>query len=127
MIGAFASTGDVGIYNVAYPLSNLLTITLTAFAFIFMPTISELHSDGKIDEMKRTFEVVSKWILLATLPLFLILVSYPSLVIRNTFGPEYTQRSANSVGLSSRIFRPYDRWSEWRYVNSCWKTTPSDV
>jgi O-antigen/teichoic acid export membrane protein len=104
MIGAFASTGDVGVYNVAYPLSNLLTITLTAFAFIFMPTISELHSDGKTDEMKRTFEVVSKWILLATLPLFLILVSYPSLVIRNTFGAEYTNGALTLSVLAVGFF-----------------------
>ena len=104
MIGTFASTGDVGIYNVAYPLSNLLTIALTAFAFIFMPTISELHSNNKTGEMKRTYEVVSKWILLATLPLFLILVSYPSFVIQNTFGPEYTSGALTLSVLAVGFF-----------------------
>ncbi|WP_433632037.1 flippase [Halomicrococcus sp. NG-SE-24] len=90
MLGAMASTGDVGVYNVAYPLAQLLTITLSAFGFIFMPTISELHSNGKTDEMARTYEVVAKWIFVVSLPLFLVFVTYPGLIIRYTFGPEYS-------------------------------------
>jgi O-antigen/teichoic acid export membrane protein len=89
IIGYFSSTGQVGIYNVVYPLAALLSTVLRSFGFIFMPSISELHSSGKVEEMGRTFQVVSKWILIATLPLFLIIVSYPDVVISATFGSEY--------------------------------------
>ena len=89
MLGYFASTGDVGVYNVAYPLARLLTVTLTAFGFLFMPVISELHSEGRHDEIARTYQVVSKWLVLASLPLVLVLVTFPRVVIGSTFGPEY--------------------------------------
>ncbi len=104
MIGAFSSTGDVGVYNATYPLAMLLSIALSACAFIFMPVISELHSNNEWNEMARTYEVVSKWIFLGTLPLFLVLVSYPQLVIRNTFGAEYVTGSLTLSILSIGFF-----------------------
>ena len=90
MLGMFATTGDVGVYNVVYPLAQLLTVALTAFGFLFMPVISKLHADGESAEMERTYQVVSKWILFATLPLFLVLAFDPRAVIGLTFGSEYT-------------------------------------
>ncbi|WP_101296764.1 flippase [Halegenticoccus soli] len=89
MLGVLASTGDVGVYNVVYPVAQLLTVTLTAFGFLFMPVISEFHSDGDLSEMRRVYQIVSKWIFLASLPLFLVIASFPTLVIRTTFGSEY--------------------------------------
>jgi O-antigen/teichoic acid export membrane protein len=97
MLGAFATTGDVGVYSTAYPLSNLLTVFLTAFAFIFMPSISELHANGKTDRMRRMYQLVTKWIALASLPVALTLIFFPSMIIRYTFGPEYL---AGSLALS---------------------------
>ena len=97
MLGYFSSTGDVGIYTVVYPLASLLTTMLMAFGFVFMPTISELDVDGNVAEMRRTYGLISKWTFLTTLPLFLIIASFPVLIVRNTFGPEFT---AGSVALS---------------------------
>jgi len=97
MLGAFATTGDVGVYNTAYPLSNLLTVFLTAFAFIFMPSISELHANGETDQMRRMYQLVTKWIVLASLPVALTFTFFPSVIIRYTFGPEYL---AGALALS---------------------------
>lgn len=97
MLGYFAGAGIVGIYQVVYPLASKLPITLRAFGFIFLPMISEFHSEGRIDEMKRMYQVVTKWIFIVTLPLFLVIAFYPRLVIRNTFGPEYV---AGGLALS---------------------------
>jgi O-antigen/teichoic acid export membrane protein len=90
MLGYFSqSTGDVGVYNSVYPLATLLSNALTVFGFLFMPIISELHSNGELDQMRRVYQVVSKWILFSTLPLFLTLAFYPEVVIGLTFGSEY--------------------------------------
>jgi len=91
MLGYFSrSTGDVGIYNAVYPLATLLSNALTVFGFLFMPIISELHSNGELDQMRRIYQVVSKWILISTLPLFFALTFYPEVVIGSTFGSEYS-------------------------------------
>ncbi|WP_129115516.1 flippase [Halegenticoccus tardaugens] len=90
MLGILSSPGDVGVYNVAYPLAEMLTVLLTAFNFVFMPIMSELHSSNKYGELERTYQVVSKWIFVFTLPLFIVLAFYPKIVISYTFGSEYT-------------------------------------
>lgn len=88
-LGYFASTGVVGIYNVVYPLAQLLTIVLSAFGFIVMPVISSLDAEDSFTEMRRTYQISAKWILLATLPVFLVVLLFPEMVIRLTFGAEY--------------------------------------
>lgn len=97
MIGYFAPANLVGTYDVAYRLPFLLKITLTAFGFIFMPTISALHSNGNVAEMGQMYRIGTKWIFLTTLPLALALIFYPTIVITYTFGDEYT---AGSVALA---------------------------
>ena len=90
ILGYFVSTGDVGIYTVAYPLASLLTTMLMAFGFVFMPTISELDASDSVAEMRQTYGLVSKWTFLTTLPLFLVVGSFPALLIQSTFGSEFT-------------------------------------
>lgn len=89
ILSYFHSTAEVGVYQAIYPLTTLLLIGLRAFGFIYMPMVSELHSDERDDALQRTFQVITKWIFMATLPIFLVMAFYPQLVIRNTFGPEY--------------------------------------
>lgn len=104
IIGYFQSTGEIGVYNGVYPLSKLLKVGLTSFGFLFMPLISELHSNGERGEMRRTYEIVSKWVLLLTLPILLVYLTYPDIVIRNTFGGEYVTGSLPLAVLSIGFF-----------------------
>lgn len=97
MLGYFSSTRDVGIYNVVYPIAQLLTVGLTAFSFLFMPIISELDAEGATDEMLRIYQIVTKWIFMATLPIFMVIALFPEMTIAITFGREYV---AGSVALS---------------------------
>ncbi|MFB6133599.1 MAG: flippase [Halanaeroarchaeum sp.] len=89
MLGYFATTGAVGVYNVVYPIAQLLTVGLSSFGFLFMPIISELHADGDTEDMRRLYQVVTKWIFMATLPLFLVVALFPDMTIVVTFGREY--------------------------------------
>lgn len=89
LLGYFSATGDVGVYNVVYPIAHLLTAGLSAVGFIFLPVVSELHSEGATADMRRLYQTVTKWLATATLPLFLIFVLFPRMTIKLTFGPEY--------------------------------------
>lgn len=90
MIGMFAdSVGDVGIYNVIYPLANILTLVFSSLSFLFMPVISELHAEGEMDQLVRLYHIATKWVVLATLPLFLTILLFPRTAIVLTFGQEY--------------------------------------
>lgn len=82
-------TEQVALYNVVYPLAMLLTTAMTAFSFLFMPVISELHANDNIPGINRMYQVVTKWVLVTTLPVFLIMMTFPSQLISLTFGAKY--------------------------------------
>lgn len=96
----FHSANDVGVYNTVYPLAELLTMTLSGFSFIFLPTFSRLHSEGQKKEMLRIYQVVTKWILLLTLPALFYFVLFPETIIGITFGREYDEGAIALVVLA---------------------------
>lgn len=103
-LGYFATTGVVGVYNVVYPLAQLLTVVLSAFGFIVMPVISSLDAEESVAEMRRTYQLSAKWILLATLPVFLVVALFPEMVIRLTFGAEYDSGALALSALALGFF-----------------------
>lgn len=104
MLGYFASTRDVGVYNVVYPLAQLLTTGLTAFGFLFMPIISELDAEGSTDEIHRIYQTITKWIFMGTLPVFLVVALFPDMTIQITFGSEYMEGGVALTLLSIAYF-----------------------
>ena len=88
-IGIFKSNADVGIYNVAYIIASALMIIWLSFGDIFYPIISELYAKKAKDAIRKTFETVSRWIFIITLPVFIIVLMFSSLVIPVIFGQSY--------------------------------------
>jgi O-antigen/teichoic acid export membrane protein len=104
MLGALRGTGVVGDYNVVYPLAQLLLVAISSFGFLFMPAVSELDADGAEDDrMKRLYQVVTKWVVVVTLPVFLVFLAFPRWTILYSFGGEYvggaTALSVLAVGF----------------------------
>lgn len=104
LLSYYQSTADVGVYSVIYPLSRLLTIGLSGFSFIFMPILSELHAENNLSEMRRVYQIATKWIFFITLPIGAILVFFPKQVVRYTFGIEYVSGSTALVVLAVGFF-----------------------
>lgn len=104
MLGALRNLGDTGVYNVVYPLAHLLMVALAGFAFLFMPALSSLHSDGRHDRMAETYQIVTKWVFVITLPVFLVQALFPTLTIKLTFGPEYAAGSTTLSILAAGFF-----------------------
>jgi len=91
MLAYFGSTEAVANYNVVFPLANILTLVFTSFTFLFMPVLSELHAENREDELRRLYTIITKWIFLGTLPLFLLFVLFPNEAISYTFGAKYAE------------------------------------
>ena len=104
MLGAFGTTGAVGVYNVVYPLAELLVVALSSFAFVFMPVLSELDADGARGEMHRIYQVIAKWVFVATFPVFSLFVIFPETVIGLTFGSAYLRGSLSLSVLAVGFF-----------------------
>lgn len=104
LLGYYMPTGHVGIYNVVYPLAQLLSASLSAIGFLVLPLLSELHAEGELGQMRRLYQVATKWTFMATLPIFLVFVLYPDVTIAATFGPEYTAGAPALAILAAGFF-----------------------
>jgi len=89
MLGGLKSSADVGLYNAAHPLANFITSPLNAMILIYMPVASGLYAQGSMPEMRKNFSTLTKWLCVATLPLFLILFLFPETVLGFLFGANY--------------------------------------
>jgi O-antigen/teichoic acid export membrane protein len=90
MLGVFNGTFYVGLYNGALPLATFITFPLTALLSIYVPIFSGLYAKKLFKGIRRNFSVVTKWLCLATLPIFLILFLYPGQILNFLFGQSYT-------------------------------------
>ncbi|MCK5563048.1 oligosaccharide flippase family protein, partial [Candidatus Bathyarchaeota archaeon] len=89
MLGYFMFSDDVGLYNAAVPLAHLLPIFLAAMNFLYVPVVSRLYAKNQKEETKRSYVIVTKWVMSATLPIFLIFVLFPEFSLDTLFGFRY--------------------------------------
>lgn len=93
MLGYYKSADVVGLYNGATPIARLVPIFLNSAGFIYPAIVSQLYVRGKIDEMKKTYQILTKWIFLLTLPLFSVIFLFPEVTITFLFGSKYLPAS----------------------------------
>ena len=101
MLGYFSSSTDVGVYNAALPTAQLIRSIPAAFAVIFFPVVSELYARNKIEDLRRTYSAVTKWMLALIFPAFLLTALFPEQILKILFGTEYI---AGATALSIIVF-----------------------
>lgn len=104
MIAYFSTTDRVSEYNVVMPVAKLMILVLSSLAFLFMPIMSELHAKGATGDMERLFQLATKWIVLATLPILTVMVAFPRQFIALTFGDQYTTAALSLSVLAVGFF-----------------------
>lgn len=124
LLGYFEATADIGIYDVVYTMSTMLTVILASFSFVFMPVLSELHADENHSEMKRIYQVVTKWVFLLSLPVGVVFVFFPDVVIRFTYGPEYLVETTALSILAIGFFTHALAGLDYRLLTSIGETNP---
>ncbi|AEA46576.1 polysaccharide biosynthesis protein [Archaeoglobus veneficus SNP6] len=89
MIGYYLASSDVGLYNGAQPLAGLMQNFLASVSFLYFPIVSQLYARNQLREMGRTYAVVTKWLMSASLPIFLVLFFFPDAVLWLLYGEAY--------------------------------------
>ncbi len=100
MLGRYANAEDVGVYNVSMSLAKLLTFPLAAISFVFMPIAAEMFARKQNTELKRTYQVLTKWLFSVTLPIFFVLFFFPEMSITYLFGERFVDASSSLRILS---------------------------
>jgi O-antigen/teichoic acid export membrane protein len=93
MLGVFKTTDIVGLYNGALLLASLIPIFHASVAFIYLPLAATLYSKKLINEMKRFYALLTRWVFLLTFPIFLIFFLYPDKILGSLLGAEYIKGS----------------------------------
>jgi O-antigen/teichoic acid export membrane protein len=93
ILGYFKSLDVVGLYSGAFILAAYILFVLTSTESIYLPIASQLYSRNLIEELRRTYQVLTKWIFSAALPTFLILFLFPELILSFLFGLNYIPAS----------------------------------
>lgn len=104
MLGYFMKPSDVGLYNAALPIVYLLPMFLEAIRFFYVPVMSELYAQDKIEEIRRSFAVISKWLFAFTTPVFLVMMFFPDTVLNILFGAGYDDASVALQILAAGFF-----------------------
>jgi O-antigen/teichoic acid export membrane protein len=81
---------EVGTYTASLTLARLLPIGIAAAAYIFLPVASRFLRLGEPRSIGITYVTVTKWMILVSLPLFLLFFFLPSSSLEFVFGPNYT-------------------------------------
>jgi len=103
MLGTFKGTAEVGFYHVASPFAVFIAFPYGALAITFVPVFSGLYAKEKFDEIRSNYLILTKWICLLTLPIFLILFLFPELTLTVFVGSNYLP-SADALRILSVIF-----------------------
>lgn len=82
--------GFVGSYSASLTLSRLLQIGISAAAFIFLPVASKFLRQDDSRSIRVTYATVTKWMILVSLPLFLLFFFLPSSSLAFVYGTKYT-------------------------------------
>ncbi|MFH1968576.1 MAG: oligosaccharide flippase family protein [bacterium] len=88
VLGYFRSASDVGVYSAAANLAIQTIIFVNAFTVIFAPLILDIHHQGKHEEVKNIFQIITRWCLTLSAPLLLFVIFFSSQLM-NIFGEEF--------------------------------------
>ena len=104
MVQYFTNSSSVAEYDIAFLIGQALTIVYGAVGYLFLPKISELEAEDKWLEIDRIYTLVTKWILFATFPAYLVLVFLPEPILRIAFGPEYVGGAPVLILIATAYF-----------------------
>ncbi|KPU63861.1 polysaccharide biosynthesis protein [Thermococcus sp. EP1] len=93
MLGYYLGSEIVGVYNSASPIARLLPIFLKSVVVLYPPIATSLYAQGKVGELRRTYQILTKWVFLLTLPLFVLIFVFPEAMIKFFFGANYLEAS----------------------------------
>ncbi len=88
LLGVFLPSQELGIYFASKKTALMLNFLLISLISIFSPVISHLYWSNKISELKEAYRSTAYWMLILSLPFFLIMVFFPRELL-SLFGPVF--------------------------------------
>jgi O-antigen/teichoic acid export membrane protein len=84
----------VAVYSMATTTTSVLMIFPTAIGSIFLPVVSRLAGKNDLDRMRAVLETAQRWSLFIILPFAVVLMAFPTEILRVFYGSTYTSGAA---------------------------------
>lgn len=81
--------GDVGFYTAALSLARLVLVGVGALSYIYLPVAARFLRQGDTASIRLTYVTATKWMVLVSLPLFLVFFFLPNPSIGFVYGSLY--------------------------------------
>ncbi len=81
---------EIGTYSNSLTLARLIQIGISAASFIFLPVASKFLRQDDSDSIRITYATVTKWMILVSLPLFVLFVFLPGASLGFVYGSSYS-------------------------------------
>lgn len=88
-LGYYKSSIEVGLYNAAVPIALLIGFIPELFMQLFFPIINREYSKKNYKLIEQLSKQVNKWIFMAILPIFILILSFPGVALNLFFGSQY--------------------------------------
>ncbi len=89
LVGYFLTEGQGGIYAAALQFSLMNTLLIKSFDSVFGPVSATLFATRRINELRETFILTTKWAVMFTLPFFIVAAVAGDRILSLFYGPEY--------------------------------------
>ena len=89
VLGIYHSS-EVGTYSASLTLARLLQVGVSAASYIFLPVAAKFLRRNDTGSIELTFTTVTKWMIVFSLPLFLLFFFLPSQSLGFVYGSKYT-------------------------------------
>jgi O-antigen/teichoic acid export membrane protein len=89
ILGAFWPALQVGYYSTAMSLARTLLLAGGALTFVFLPVAARLAREGDLRTLRISYTVAARWIMIVSIPLFLLFFLLPSESVIALFGRRY--------------------------------------
>lgn len=104
LLGVLDTSSAVGIYDVAYLLAQLTLFFGPVLNYLFQPIISKYDSDGNYEKIDKIYTIITRWLVILTLPIFSVFIIHPETMLGFFFGDKYRTGAATLLILSSGFF-----------------------
>lgn len=90
ILGIIKSSTEVGLYEVAFRIAIFVSLLFTtAVGYLFQPIMSRFDVNSKQQQMDTLYTVATRWILVASFPVFALFFLFPSQTLVFFFGESY--------------------------------------
>lgn len=102
----FHTSRSVGVYDAAFMLVHPFLLVMQSFGYMLLPIFSDIYQDNDFYQLARIYRLATKWMVLAVLPIYLVVVTFPDFVLQLIYGGNYTVASTALIIVFTGAFIP---------------------